>query len=317
VPDEIYYFKKGKFIECAESKNSDRLMRLWSILYLSDVSLSARLLEKFDNELGSDEYGVAWRKRSNLFKATLLLTNRQIDEFIRCIDSVKNIELLGEQDQFFLSLALHLKAIAKEALQTKKAENEEKISRFNLIGDSHVLINALHCGKNRGDRISFLPGITLRNLSSRTASSAQYALENALNISDTSSSIVFSLGEIDQREIYLRIEQYEIKNVWGGLSQSIYYGLRHIFEKRSCFQKFYIIGLPSFDSNVARLYDVAEVESVEERVNWYRDQFSATAKELGFRVLEPAGKINSADFKISDAFHFRLEYFKDILKLID
>lgn len=302
----MYYYKTGQFVEAFQQTTTPNIYRLWSLLFTADKQLIVKHLADFIREVQRGSAVGVWDRRANLYLQVLYLTNREFEAFIDAANRVTELVNADEHDNYFTSLGVLLQRLSKNTAVSFVTGGRNE----HLIGDSHVL--PLSCSWNRDKSIvTFLPGVTLRELSSTLKLPAHYAFENAVSLR-SSDRLVFSVGEIDQREIYYRIDAIirEEAKMKQRLQNQIRAGLEFVASMRSPFQDICVLALPRYFENVVPKYNQSHKVEIEKWVNWFADVYHESAEAAGLAISGKPALDKAALHDKLDMAHFKPEFYE-------
>jgi hypothetical protein len=303
----MYFYKRGEFLEAYKADSTPNLYKLWSLLYTADKRLISSYLRKFIRETQSEKKTLGWDRRAFLYFQVLLLTNNEKSAFVEASSNLTTlIKLNDEHDRYFSSLGVLLHRISKVG------NSDFTISDRNthLIGDSHCLPMSLSWNFDKGG-VTFLPGVTTRELSSVLKQPAEYALENAVR-SSQADRIVFSIGEIDQREIYYRIESYlaDEEKIKERFQLQLHSALSKLSSLRSPYQDAFVVAMPPFFENQVRKADLEKSANISDWINWYGTTFNEVAIDVGLGILGRRQMAAANDSDKIDQSHFHPEFYR-------
>jgi hypothetical protein len=304
----MYYYKNGKFIKAFKESTTHSVYRLFSLLYTADKRLIAKLLSEFIVECQASKGQEPWDRRANLYYQALLLTNNELPSFRVAVAKVTELIRMNDgHDSYFLSLGTLLYKLSKEPETSFTCAGRNS----HLIGDSHTLSTSLSWNFDKAG-VTFLPGITIRDLSSRQKGPCHYAIKNAIKVY-SADTVVFSVGEIDQRQIYYRINYYlnNVKKTRAMLEAQISSALEFISKQQSPFQNISIMALPKFYDNLVEIQNKEKSGDIEEWINWYSLVFSEIAEKNGVPVVGKEKMENAVIENKIDHAHFKPEFYEN------
>ena len=200
---DLNLFESGDFKNCNEKK-LPTFLRLFFFWYQCNQGYIVRNLLELDKDVKTSS---AWKNRIRIFLALLML-HREEKGWEKLIKTINPNELeCGDSHYSFFASLYNIILKNSEIIVT-----EQKSGRsISLIGDSHTVSMSRVFSKDNRFDIYYLPGIMLKGICSKLNNSYKQALIEAFSISQRKNKIILSIGEIDQRYLYLK-EESLLKN---------------------------------------------------------------------------------------------------------
>ena len=279
-------YLRGDFEKCIEDQHCPFYYRLNSVMYSCDHLFIARSLEKL---LSTDTLVEPWYSRVKIYKGAVHLLRKQMTLAKDCIETVDTKSVIEQYDtpaKFFRSLYEHLSELLKF-----EATGANKVA---LVGDSHVF--SISYSVSEEFPPVYIPSIQMKFVGQGRSSYLESALLNALTVCQKHDQIVISIGEIDQRFLYVDAADLD------AFERSLDNYLNFLVDNTFHWQKIKLVALPAFNE---RLFEMATIKSepekdVRDRLNTSMDLFNTKAIKKGFDLVER----DNSDEKLLDAAHY-------------
>ncbi len=290
---------------CNDNENVDQV--LFALIFLCDskhfYSYSLNMADRYDKK---------WLPRIALIRAAKQFTDRNYESAKTQINSiVENALCMGNMDDFYVSLFRYLQILTNIS---EDFGNLDFAANSSLIGDSHTISLSKVWNATSSD-IYYLPGMTLRGLSFPLKNSYTSALESAIIHSQRKDKVIFSIGEIDSRNIYQYSRKYkDIEGFELATKKIINTSLGKIFSYKAPYQKYYIFSLPGFRPSLLPDLPFEEVEKIESLYHIFRSTFLSDAENIGFNVIDHNDMFETKhNENLIDHAHFHPGFFNKIL----
>lgn len=309
-PDLLNY-ESGRLLDSIDSPTSPRQQKFFATLFTCDN----RYIFEYVSRYVDTEEKDGWMARLLALKSVMLHCIGQhssANQQARIVATALS-ELGDGMDTFYQSLVQYLVKISELDLDPNKLAPMGTA----IIGDSHtVSISQVINGASEG--ITYLPGITLRGLSSPFQNSYQKAMLNAAAVHQRKNRVLFSVGEIDQRLSY----QIGIKNLANNydsyldrLFETLRKGLEKIASLKCPYQEFFVLSLPPFDAALVSKNSLSDeqTQKIVAQIENYGRIYEETAESLGIRVIgRSVMRYGTPHSNLLDHAHFHPSVYESI-----
>lgn len=303
----MYFYKKGEFLNAFEAETTPNIYRLWSLMYTADKRLISHKILSFIHEEQKKNNNGLWDRRAYLYIQVLALTSNEYENFLTAVGKFDRLVNADIHDGYFFSLGQYLNKLATAPRPTFKSCKRNT----HLIGDSHCLAVSPSWNFDKG-LVTFLPAVTTRELSSRLKQPAHYGFENAIRIAQ-SDRLVFSIGEIDQREIYGRIEAYLLNAsaTKDRIKLQIRQSIASLHDMVSPFQDAYVLAMPPFFESLVPEKLKHRSDEIREWIEWFGATFAEEAEKQGFGVFGKEKMRSAGQQDLIDHAHFKPGFYEN------
>ncbi len=303
----MYHYKRGEFLQAFNEPTTPKIYKLWSLLYTADKSLILDRLSRFIKEARTSNNNGVWDRRAYLYVQVMALTNNERATFLSTAEKLDGLVKADKQDGYFLSLGQFLKKLSMSDFP----DFTSSVRNSHLIGDSHTLSLSMSWNYDKG-AVSFLPAVTTRELSSEIKLPAHYAFENAIRLT-IADRLVFSIGEIDQREIYNRIEAYSAQPsvTRERIRLQLIQSMASLRAMVSPFQDAFFLAMPPFFESLVPDHLEDRSTEIKDWIQWYGATFETEAKEQGFVVSGSDKMRNAQQQDLIDHAHFKPGFYEN------
>lgn len=306
--DNLHY-ESGELEKVLESKTSPLEQKLFACLFTADKTFINRFLLELGRDLANDNASLG---RVALFLTATHLTNGNLAAANQQFSQLTNsIFESGNLTSFFASLAGLIQELLRDDIKLEKTILSENGA---LIGDSHTL-SLSYLWAQPTSEVLYLPGLTLRGLSSPQKNSYTQAIENATSVSLRKDHLTFSIGEIDARNLYTHFAKILVKKSYKDImSETIRTSLNFVYGLRAPYQEFYIFNLPGFNPALVQKENLKHKAKIKSLYCEFKQVFSQTAVEIGFNLIDHKEMLETEHINnLIDHAHFHPSFYQTIL----